>query len=103
MTGLPKRLAIATLLTAMAAMMSPAEARQPGYGDHDFTRSHGWSDPHVRYPGDQAYSFGTFRPNGPDKGPYVERCWWTANNTLFGLPLGLTQHCVRYTNENTSQ
>ncbi len=100
MTGVQRWLAIIVLLVGAVAMALPAEAGD--HGGHDFQNSGNWSDPHVRYPGDVAYSFGTARPKGPDKGPYVERCWWTANNTLFGLPLGFTQNCVRYTNDNTN-
>jgi hypothetical protein len=56
----------------------------------------------VRYPGDTSYSFGNYRHRGPEQGPYVERCAWSLN-TFFGrLPLGITQTCVRYTNENTN-
>lgn len=102
MTGLPRGLAIIALLMVTTAMTLPAEARNVGRGEHDFQRSRNWSDPGVRYPGDVAYSFGTVRRSGPDQGPYVERCWWTANNTLLGIPLGFTQHCMRYTNENTN-
>lgn len=102
MTGLPKGLVIIALMTAVAAMTLPAEGGGRGSGDREFQRSRNWSNLHVRYPGDVAYSFGTIRPSDPAKGPYVERCWWTANNTLFGLPFGFTQHCVRYTNENTN-
>lgn len=54
-----------------------------------------------RYPGDQAFAGGTVRFTGPEKGPYVERCHWTAQPGIYGIPFGLTQRCVRYTLENT--
>jgi hypothetical protein len=57
-----------------------------------------------RYPGDQAIEGGTVRVHGPDKGPYIERCYWTASEGLFGfLPFGLTQRCYRHTLENTPE
>ena len=56
-----------------------------------------------RYPGDQAFAGGTVRMQGPDKGPYVERCSWSAKPGIFGLPYGLTQSCYRYTLENTPE
>jgi hypothetical protein len=56
-----------------------------------------------RYPGDQAFAGGTVRFQGPDKGPYVERCYWTANPGVFGMPFGFTQHCYRHTLENTPE
>jgi hypothetical protein len=98
MTGLPRGLAIIAL---MLAATFPAHAGS-GRGDHEFRQSGNWSDTHVRYPGDVAYSFGTVRQSGPEQGPYVEHCWWTADSQLFGIPFGFTQHCVRYTNDNTN-
>ncbi|MFW6077044.1 MAG: hypothetical protein ACOC71_04770 [Hyphomicrobiales bacterium] len=56
-----------------------------------------------RYPGDQAFAGGTVRMQGPNKGPYVERCHWTAESGVFGAPFGLTQRCHRYTLENTPE
>ena len=56
-----------------------------------------------RYPGDQAFAGGTVRMQGPDKGPYVERCTWSAKPGIFGLPFGLTQTCYRHTLENTPE
>ena len=56
-----------------------------------------------RYPGDQAFAGGTVRMQGPDKGPYVERCTWSAKPGVFGLPYGFTQTCYRYTLENTPE
>lgn len=54
---------------------------------------------HTRYPGDKGYQFGTTQ-RGPDgsEQPYVEKCFWTAEASLFG---GFTQTCQRYTLENT--
>ncbi len=104
MTGLRKALAGTALLTvsALLPLIGPADARGRGRDDPAFHRGQRIIDLHTRYPGDVSYSFGTARLQGPDKGPYVERCTWGASNTLFGLPLGLTQRCVRYTNENTN-
>jgi hypothetical protein len=56
-----------------------------------------------RYPGDQAFAGGTVRFQGPDKGPYVERCHWTAESGVLGAPFGFTQRCHRYTLENTPE
>jgi hypothetical protein len=56
-----------------------------------------------RYPGDQAFAGGTVRMQGPEKGPYVERCHWTASTGEFGIPFGFTQRCHRYTLENTPE
>ena len=56
-----------------------------------------------RYPGDQAFAGGTVRMQGPNKGPYVERCHWTAESGAFGIPFGFTQRCHRYTLENTPE
>ncbi len=57
---------------------------------------------HTRYPGDKAYSFGTVHVRGQKKIPYVERCQWTYQRGLFGLPRGFRFTCRRYTLENTS-
>jgi len=54
----------------------------------------------VRFPGDVAFKEGTIRLNGPDKGPYVERCSWHLNPDV-SKGFGLTQTCARYTLENT--
>jgi hypothetical protein len=56
-----------------------------------------------RYPGDQAFAGGTVRMQGPEKGPYVERCNWSAKPGIFGLPFGFTQTCYRHTLENTPE
>jgi hypothetical protein len=55
-----------------------------------------------RYPGDQAFEGGTVRFQGPEKGPYIERCSWTIGN-VFDAPLNLTQSCFRHTLENTPE
>jgi hypothetical protein len=58
----------------------------------------------VNYPGDKAYPFGTTRVAGPDQGPYVQRCAWSAapNQWLgFFFPDNVKMTCVRYTEENT--
>jgi len=58
----------------------------------------------VSYPGDKEYPFGTTRVSGPDRGPYVQRCAWSAspNQWLgFFFPDNVKMTCVRYTEENT--
>ena len=106
MTGLRKALGSIALLAAVGLWMLPAQAGGHGLGrgrdDPAFHRGQRIIDVHTRYPGDVSYSFGTARLKEPDKGPYVERCTWSASNTLFGVPLGLTQRCIRYTNQNTN-
>ena len=86
----------------LAAVAMTADASDRGKGEEPAYRTQNLIDLHVRYPGDSGYSFGTYRHRGPEQGPYVERCTWTANDTLLGLPLGITQRCVRYTNETTN-
>ena len=56
-----------------------------------------------RYPGDQAFAGGTVRMEGPEQGPYIERCHWTATGNMLSAPLGLTQRCYRHTLENTPE
>ncbi len=104
MTGLRKAIAGTALLmvAALLPMVVPADARGGGRPDPALYRGQRIIDVHRIYPGDVSYSFGNARLTGPDKGPYIERCTWSASNTLFGVPLGLTQRCVRYTNENTN-
>lgn len=102
MTMAHSGLAAAALLAAVAMMTVPADAGGRGKGEEPLYRSSNLIDLHVRYPGDSSYSFGTYRHRGPEKGPYVERCAWTANDTLLGLPLGITQRCVRYTDETAN-
>ena len=57
---------------------------------------------HQRYPGDAAFRQGTVSYQGPDKGAYVERCYWTARSSFFGIPTGFVQTCKRYTLKNTN-
>jgi len=101
MTGLPRWFAFAAVAAAVTVLAPAAQAKN-GSDDPEFHRGPRWDDPHVRYPYDAGYDFGTIRVEGPTKGPYVERCWWTAKTVIFGFPIGFTQHCVRYTNENTN-
>ncbi len=54
----------------------------------------------VRFPGDVAFKEGTIRLNGPEKGPYVERCTWHLNPNI-SKGFGITHTCVRHTLENT--
>ena len=85
------------LATAEAGLADPA-GRDPTF------QMRNWHSHSIqRYPGDQAFAGGTVRFQGPDKGPYVERCTWTANPNVLDAPLGLTQRCVRYTLENTPE
>jgi hypothetical protein len=96
----PIGLAAAGLMLAVAA-----EASLAGQSGRDPTfQQRTWESRFIqRYPGDQAFAGGTVRFQGPEKGPYVERCHWTANPGVFGAPFGLTQRCVRYTLENTPE
>jgi hypothetical protein len=97
-----KAITVAAILAAMAAGTPLVASDRADHNSEPYYRTQNLIDLHVRYPGDSSYSFGTYRHRGPEQGPYVERCTWTANDTFFGLPLGITQHCVRYTNENTN-
>ena len=58
---------------------------------------------HTRYPGDKAYPFGTVHIRGRKKIPYVERCRWTYQRGIFGLPRGFKFTCWRYTLQNTPE
>ncbi len=54
---------------------------------------------YTRYPDDKGYQFGTTQRAGDgSEQPYVEKCFWTAENGFLG---GFTQTCQRYTLENT--
>ena len=75
----------------------------PGGRDPTFVWRHAESFSVQRYPGDQAFEGGTVRFQGPDKGPYVERCSWSFNTNAFDAPLGFTQRCVRHTLQNTPE
>jgi hypothetical protein len=79
------------------ACATPALAEN-AKGFTDETRDNGQIN--LRYPGDKGYQFGTTQrgPNGEEQ-PYVEKCFWTADNGWFG---GFTQTCQRHTLENTS-
>jgi hypothetical protein len=103
MTTLRMKLAATGLLAVLAAWTLPVAAEARGMGREDlYSRGPNLIDTHVRYPGDTSYSFGNYRHRGPEQGPYVERCAWSLNTFFGGLPLGITQTCVRYTNENTN-
>jgi hypothetical protein len=101
MTGnSPMRKPILTLLaltTLTIAASTPALAEN-AKGFADETRDNGQIN--LRYPGDKGYTFGTTQrgPNGEEQ-PYVEKCFWTAENGWFG---GFTQTCQRHTLDNTS-
>ena len=84
--------------TLDAAFAGPAGGRDP-----TFQMRNAKSFSIQRYPGDQAFAGGTVRMQGPDKGPYVERCSWSAKPGVFGLPTEFTQSCYRHTLENTPE
>jgi hypothetical protein len=86
------------LATADAALAGP-----PNGHDTTFQMRNQKTFSIRRYPGDQAFAGGTVRMQGPEKGPYIERCYWTANTNLLEGPLGLTQRCYRHTLENTPE
>lgn len=102
MGGVARFAALGAAGLALATAAEPAEARGGGRDPTFWMRSHE-SFMVQRYPGDQAFHTGTVRIHGPDEGPYVERCVWTAEGAFYGLPLGLTQRCYRYTLENTPE
>lgn len=90
--GLALALGLAMALAAETALAGP-NGNDPTYQSQ---RSH---ESFLRYPGDVAVEGGTVRVHGPDKGPYIERCYWTMDQTKPGF--GLTQRCYRHTLENT--
>lgn len=57
-------------------------------------------EPHARFPSDVAYEFGTVNVHGTKKTPYVEKCYWRTEPSIF-IFKNLTQVCTRYTIENT--
>ncbi len=82
-------------------LSNQAQARGKGgpdevqFGRHSSRRT----NLHVRYPGDHDVQNGngTVRNKGPEKGPYIERCRWTAQTNSWGLPMNFTQRCQRIT------
>ena len=99
MGGLLGRAGVAAAALAVAA--TPLMADGNSGRDPTFQMRNPATFFEKRYPGDQAFAGGTVRFTGPEKGPYVERCHWTAEAGIFGLPFNFTQRCLRYTNENT--
>jgi len=96
-TSLATSLVMAIIAAAISftGMTSIARAESDPMARHQ-TRI----DTGVRFPGDVAFKEGTIRTSGPDKGAYIERCNWVFDpNVSKGF--GLTQHCIRYTMENT--
>ena len=97
----------ATIGLAAAGLMllatGDAVAGPPNGHDTTFQMRNQKSFSIRRYPGDQAFAGGTVRMQGPEKGPYIERCYWTANTNLLEGPIGLTQRCYRHTLENTPE
>lgn len=93
------------LAAAGLVLLAAADAALAGPGGRDptFQMRHFKSFTIQRYPGDQAFAGGTVRFQGPDKGPYIERCYWTSTPGVFGVPFGFTQHCYRHTLENTPE
>lgn len=89
---------ISAILAAAAMLLTtlPAAHAENAKGYTDATRDKGQL---LRYPGDKGYQFGTTqRSESGQEQPYVEKCFWTAENGWFG---GFTQTCQRYTLENT--
>ena len=97
----------ATIGFAAAGVMLLAtlDAGDAGARGRDTTfKMRNWESRFIqRYPGDQAFAGGTVRMQGPEKGPYIERCYWTVNTNLLEGPLGFTQRCYRHTLENTPE
>jgi len=98
---------IGTMCLAAAGLgillASGAALAGPGGRDPTFVWRHAESFSIQRYPDDQAFEGGTVRFQGPDKGPYVERCSWSLNANAFDAPLRLTQRCFRHTLQNTPE
>jgi hypothetical protein len=99
---------LATIALAAGAMfLATAHAgagSSSNRGSDSTFKPRNWQSVFVqRYPGDQALAGGTVRTQGPQKGPYVERCYWTAKPGFLGIPFNLTQHCYRHTLDNTPQ
>lgn len=93
-----KRLATMILLLSAGSLPTVAWDHSPN-GPTD--RIYDQKSLHVRYPGDKAYPFGTVHVKGGKKTPYIEKCYWTYQTGIFGLPRGFKQTCYRYTLENT--
>jgi hypothetical protein len=93
------------LAAAGLVMLGTLDAVSAGPSGHDttFQMRNAKTFSIRRYPGDQAFAGGTVRMQGPEKGPYVERCDWSAKPGMFGLPFGFTQTCYRHTLENTPE
>ena len=96
----------ATLLIAGALLLAPLPAPASAGWDHSpggnvIDRALDQNHPHVRYPEDRAYPFGTVQVKRGRKIPYVERCHWTADTSFFGIPRHLKLNCRRYTPDNT--
>ncbi len=88
--------------TALMLALAPVQAgwdKSPGGNTVD--RALESADPHVRYPTDRAYPFGTVSERGGKKVPYIERCYWTVDTSFFGIPRNFRQTCIRYTPDNT--
>lgn len=83
---------VAASSTAMAKTGDRTDDRT-GFGRN------GKLDPHARFPSDVVYDFGTVNVHGSKKTPYIEKCYWTIEPGSFFK--NLTQHCTRYTLENT--
>lgn len=102
---------LATIAVAAGALFlatflatADAGAGSSDRGSDSTFKPRNWQSVFVqRYPGDQALAGGTVRTQGPDKGPYVERCYWTAKPGFLGIPFNLTQNCYRHTLDNTPE
>jgi hypothetical protein len=97
--------AIIGFAAAGLMLLAALDAGDAGARGRDTTfQMRNWDSRFIqRYPGDQAFAGGTVRMQGPEKGPYIERCYWTANTNLVEGPIGLTQRCYRHTLENTPE
>ncbi len=90
---------VAVVLPLALAPVRAGWDRSPGGNAID--RALESSHPHVRYPDDRAYPFGTVNVRGGRKTPYIERCHWTVDTRFFGIPRNFRQICIRYTPGNT--
>lgn len=97
-----RHLAMIGLAAAGLMLLGTLDTSLAGGRDTTFQMRNQTSFTIQRYPGDQAFEGGTVRFQGPEKGPYIERCSWTIGNP-FDAPLNLTQRCYRHTLENTPE
>jgi len=94
---IPKQLAslVFAAIAGLTVLSVPTQAEPDPTARYD-TRI----DVGIRYPGDKALKEGTVRVEGPEKGAYIEKCFWSLNPNI-GKGFGLTQTCKRFTLKNT--